>query len=105
MFFEQETELKNMAENEFLEYKGRPIVRNGNVVYYGSSSEKFIIKMTVLSEKKAGDKNIADRITVQLLSTDTTLEPQARVVKTREKNGFYNALDIGVIWLERALKK
>ena len=94
-----------MAENEFLEYKGRPIVRNGNVVYYGSSSEKFIIKMTVLSEKKAGDKNIADRITVQLLSTDTTLELQARVVKTSEKNGFYNALDIGVIWLERALKK
>ncbi len=94
-----------MAEKEFLEYKGKPIVRKGNEIYYGNSSEKFVIAMKVLSNKKVCGEDIADKISIQLLATDTTLPPQERVIKTSEKNGLYSALDIASIWLERALKK
>lgn len=94
-----------MAEPKFLTYKDRPIVRKGDTLYYGSSAEKYVVMMRVLSEKKVGKDKIADKVQVQLLSTDDTLAPDKRVLKTSEKSGLYEALDIGAIWLERELKK
>ena len=47
---------------------------------------------------------IADRVSVQLISTDVELSPTSRIIKTSEKSGLYPAMDIGSIWLERALK-
>jgi hypothetical protein len=41
---------------------------------------------------------------VQLLLTDETLPPNERLLKTAEKKSLYDALDIGLIWLTRALK-
>ncbi len=105
MFYTDETELKNMADTEFLEYKGKPIVRKGDTIYYGSSSEKYVVMLKILSEKLLGGEKTADRVSVQLISTDDSLSPSERVSKSSEKNGLYNALDIGAIWLERALKK
>jgi len=95
-----------MAEQkEFLTYKGRPLVRNGNTLYYGDMSEEFVIMIQIVSTKKEGDLEMADKVLVQLLSTDSELRPRERIIKKSEKNGLYNAMDIGAIWLERALKK
>ena len=34
-----------MAEKSpFLMYKGRPLVRSGNTLYYGSMAEKYVIR-------------------------------------------------------------
>lgn len=93
-----------MADKEFLTYKGKPLVRKDNTVYYGDSSEKYVIMMQIMSTKKVGNEEIADKIQIQLISTDSSLSPVERIVKKSEKNGLYNALDIGAIWLERALK-
>ena len=93
-----------MAQGDFLTYKGRPLVRSGDTIYYGSSAEKYVIMLQILSKKKVGDEEIADKISVQLLSTDDTLPPAERISKKSEKNGLYNSLDIGAIWLERSLK-
>lgn len=93
-----------MAEKEFLEYKGKPIVRKGDTIYYGSTAEKYVIMMQVLSKRKVGKQNVDDKIKVQLIATDDSLPPEKRVLKTSDKVGLYDALDIGVIWLERALK-
>lgn len=95
-----------MAEQkEFLTYKGRPLVRNGNTLYYGDMSEEFVIMIQIVSTKKEGDLEMADKVLVQLLSTDSDLRPRERIIKKSEKNGLYNAMDIGAIWLERALNK
>ena len=95
-----------MAEDkEFLTYKGRPLVRNGNTLYYGDMSEEFVIMIQIVSTKKEGDLEMADKVLVQLLSTDNELRPRERIIKKSEKIGLYNAMDIGAIWLERALKK
>ena len=93
-----------MAQSDFLTYKGRPLVRSGDTIYYGSSSEKYVIMLQILSKKKVAGEEVADRISVQLLSTDDTLPPMERISKKSEKNGLYNALDIGAILLERSLK-
>ncbi|MBQ8646990.1 MAG: hypothetical protein IJ484_02475 [Oscillospiraceae bacterium] len=83
-----------------LTYRGRPLVRCGKEIYYGNMSDPFVIFMQVLTEKD----NVADKIQVMLLSTDTTKAPQERVVKQSTKVGLYTALDFGCIWLERALR-
>ena len=40
-----------MAEkkNDFLTYKGKPLVRNGNTIYYGDMNDDFVIMMRILS--------------------------------------------------------
>ena len=91
-----------MAE-QFLTYKGKPLVRKGNTVYYGDMSEKYVIKFTVLSEKEENGQKLPERVLVELMLSDTELKPADRVKKKSEKIGLYNAMDIGSIWLERTL--
>ena len=93
-----------MAENEFiLTYKGKPLVRSGNMLYYGDMSEKCVVVLQVLSEKEVGDMKVADKVQVQLLSTDPEIRMKDRILKKSEKTGLYNAMDVGSIWLERTL--
>ena len=88
---------------EYLTYKGKPLVRSGNTIYYGDLAEKCVIMMQVLSTKTVNGKEIADRVSVQLLSTDEDLRMKDRILKKSEKNGLYSALDVGAVWLERSL--
>ena len=94
-----------MADTPFLTYKGRPLVRSGNVLYYGSMAEKYVIVMQVLSTKDENDMTMAEKIQIQLMLTDPEIRMKDRIVKKSEKIGLYNAMDIGSIWLERALNE
>ena len=87
----------------FLMYKGKPLVRCGNTLYYGHMSDKCVVMMQILSTKEEHGMTMADRVQVQLLSTDPELRMKDRILKKSEKNGLYNAMDIGSIWLERTL--
>lgn len=95
-----------MAEDkEFLTYKGRPLVRSGDTIYYGDTKEKYIVCLKINSKKKVDDLEIADSVTVQLMYSDEDIRSRDRVIKTSTKPGLYDAMDIGAIWLERALKE
>ena len=91
--------------NDFLTYKGKPLVRKGNEIYYGDMSEKYVVMLQIMSTKKEGDMEIADKVSVQLMDTDSDKRPKDRIIKKSEKTGLYNAMDIGAIWLERELAK
>lgn len=93
-----------MAEKEFSTYKGKPLVRCGDELYYGSMADRFVIRMQIKSKKIVGDAEIADKVAIQLLCTDPDLSPRKQLVKSSEKSGLYVALDIADVWLERALK-
>ena len=93
-----------MAEKEFSTYKGKPLVRCGDELYYGSMDERFVIRMQIKSKKEVNGVEIADKVAIQLLCTDPDLSPRKQLVKSSEKNGLYVALDIADVWLERALK-
>ena len=68
-------------------------------------AEKYIVMMQILSTKKVGDLDVADKVSVQLQLTAPDLKSRDRVVKKSEKDSLYAAMDIGAIWLERALKE
>ena len=86
-----------------LTYKGRPLRRKDNLIYYGSMAEKYIIALQVLATEKQGDMDVATKVSVQLQLTDPDLKSRDRVVKKSEKSNLYDAMDVGAIWLERAL--
>ena len=93
-----------MAEEKaVLMYKGHPLMRKDNLVYYGSMADSHIIMLQILETKKMGDADIATRVSVQLQLTDPNARSRDRVVKKSEKAGFYTALDVGSVWLTRAL--
>lgn len=92
-----------MAENNVLMYKGHPLMRKDNLVYYGSMADKYIIMLQILETTNMSDLNVATKVSVQLQLTDPTIKSRDRVVKKSEKDGFYTALDVGCVWLERAL--
>lgn len=93
-----------MAEKEFSTYKGKPLVRCGDELYYGSMDQRFVIRMQIKTKKEVNGLEIADKVAIQLLCTDPDLSPRKQLVKSSEKNGLFLALDIADVWLERALK-
>ena len=89
--------------NKPLEYKGHPLQRAGNIVYYGSMADKYIIMLQIMDTKKVKDLDVATKVSVQLQLTDPDLKSRDRVVKKTEKDGLYNAMDVAAVWLDRAL--
>lgn len=90
-------------ENKVLMYKGHPLMRLDNLIYYGSMADSHIIMLQILETKEVGGVQIASRVSVQLQLTDPAVKSRDRVVKKGEKAGLYTALDFGCVWLERAL--
>lgn len=86
-----------------LEYKGHPLRRKDNLIYYGSMADKYIIMLQVLDSKKVDDLDVATKVSVQLQLTDPDLKSRDRVVKKSEKDSLYAAMDVAAVWLERAL--
>ncbi len=86
-----------------LEYKGHPLQRKDNFIYYGSFADKYIIMMQILDTKKVKDLDVATKVSVQLQITDPTIKSRDRVVKKAEKESLYAAIDVAAVWLERAL--
>ena len=90
---------------KFLTYKDKPLVSNGNTIYYGNMSDPYVVMLTIMSKKPYKDTEIPDKVIVQLLSTDPDCKPRERIIKKAEKKSLYTAIDIGSIWLQRALGK
>ena len=90
-------------EKTVLQYKGRPLMRKDNLIYYGSMADEYIVMLQILESKKLEDLDLATKVSVQLQRTAQDVKARDRVVKKSEKDGFYTALDVGCVWLERAL--
>ena len=90
-------------EKNVLMYKGHPLMRKDNMIYYGSMADSHIVMLQILETKEVGGQQIASRVSVQLQLTDPSVKSRDRVVKKSEKAGLYTALDFGCVWLERAL--
>lgn len=90
---------REKVSGEYLEYKGKPLVREGNTICYGDMNEKCILVLEIMSYKDVEGNSVPDKILIQILdSKDST-----KIIKQGEKSGLYDAFSIGLVWLERAL--
>ena len=66
------------SENIPLSYKGHPLRRKDNLIYYGTMAEKYIVMLRILSTKKVDGLEMADKVDVQLQLTDPDLKSRDR---------------------------
>lgn len=91
-------------DTEFkLTYKGKPMMRRGDKIYYGDLSKQYYIEFTVLSTEKQGDIDVATNVSIELKYT--TNFGKEKNIKKAERENLYKALDIGEYWLSEALEE
>ena len=90
-----------LVEGKYLEYKDRPLVREGNTICYGDKTEKCFLLLEIMSTKKDEEsgEELPDKILIQIIdSTDPN-----KIIKQGDKSGLYDAFSLGLVWLEREL--
>jgi len=85
---------------EYQNYKGKPIVRKGNVIYFGKPDQKYIARIEVVSFKKSGELELPDKVDVKILLSDRTFSMRKRTIKNSTQNGLFGAIDMANTWLD-----
>ena len=88
---------------EELMFRGRPVVRRDNSIYYGFIDDKFIAKLTVKETEDINDIKVSTKINVQLITNNTHLTGNERMIMMKTREGIYEALDLAAVWLDDAL--
>jgi len=92
-------------ENQYYMYNGKPLLRQQNTICYGSMADKYVLFLLIVSETTVDGENgekikVPENIIVQILNTDTTQPLYSRIARQTQKVGLYDAMDIGVAWLD-----
>lgn len=92
-----------MSDNKIFYYRGFPLIRCGDKIFYGSAGDDFTTLLTIKETKKVADRNVPNKIMVQMLPND--MSDKARMEKARKGEfiGFYEALDTAHVWLTEVL--
>jgi hypothetical protein len=94
---------KSKSSINFFEYKGKPLVRCGNVIYFGDINNRYVVKIESKAIRKVSDLNVSTRLSVEMIDTEPASTSDKTIVKISEKNGLYLALDIADAWLDRPM--
>ena len=89
---------QGVNNEEYLEYKGRPLVRHDADIYYGDLSAKYHVHMIVMSEKEIKGTMVPDKIVVQLIPQGSVM-PEKNIMST----SLVDALETADAWLERRI--
>lgn len=87
-----------MAEEKCLTYKGKPLIRRGDTIYYGDFNAPYIIEMQVTEKKQNGDLETASKVHFALKDTKTGAK-----LRELDRDGVYRAMDVADFWLRDAL--
>ncbi len=88
---------------QFMTYKGRPLVRSKKILYYGDMRDAYVVMLQIANTAQAAGTEVAGHITLQMMSTDPNAAPTEMVIKRAERDGLYAALDLASAWLDRQL--
>lgn len=94
-----------MSNDKILTYKGYPLMRKDKLTYLGSMNDSHIILLQILETRNEQGTEIATKVSVELQLTDPNVRAKDRIVKKSEKDGYFTALDVGCVWLKRALSQ
>ena len=88
--------MSEKKESNLLEYKGKPLIRRGNILLYGNLAERVVAEMVILQTKEQGGQEYATNVLVQLRNN---IGANQTVLKKAERDGLYRALDLACFWL------
>ena len=93
----------DIMSSKFFTYKGYPLVRCGNQIYYGYMSDPYVIWIQILGTKNVEGTEVTSKVRVVQMDTNEA-DPLKAFVKNAEREcGLYEALDIAKVWLDKAL--
>ncbi|MCC8069477.1 MAG: hypothetical protein LIO71_06985 [Ruminococcus sp.] len=92
---------ENNNKDSFLTYKGYPLVRKQDELYFGNMSDDYFVRMQILHKQSINGINIADKIMVYKVSTNENLDIMKAIIRSGERDSLYEALDLAVAWLKR----
>ena len=95
------TSKKAAEEKSVFTYNGKPLVRCGNVIYYGNPEDKYIVIFRLEDQEPLGDLQISKRVIIELKTNEGK---NSQLIRQAERDGLYKALDIGIFWLDQALE-
>lgn len=94
-------ETRAKVSGKYLEYRGKPLVREGDTICYGNMDDKCILILEIMSYKDTANGKLPDKIFIQLVES----ENQSNILRQGMKEGLYNAFSLGLVWLEHELSK
>ena len=66
------------TKTEGLIYKGHPLRRIDNLIYYGTMADPYIVMMQILESKKENGLDMATTVSLQLQSTNPNGKARGR---------------------------
>ena len=90
---------KGNVSGSYMMYQGKPLLRQDNAYVWGDMKDKAVLFLLVLTNKTENGNTVPDQILIQLLSTDE----KHTCLKQGQKNGLFQALDLGTVWLKKEL--
>jgi len=89
------------SAQKFYTYKGYHLVRKKREIYYGNMSDEYVAKIDVQSTRAVKDLEVADKVRIQLLPTDTE-NLDITKIKTTNRDTLHEALEVARVWLGKA---
>ena len=90
-----------LVSGKYLEYKGFPLVREGDTICYGDMEGKCILILEIMSYKTEKGKEIPEDIIIQVVDPKN----QNKIFRQGTKQGLFEAFNLGLVWFEHELKK
>ncbi|MBE6702356.1 MAG: hypothetical protein E7585_02970 [Ruminococcaceae bacterium] len=96
-------ETKKKVEGEYLQYQGKPLVREENTIIYGDlNNDPFVLVLEIVSYKDEAGEKVPDKVMIQIVDAK---DPDRATVQSGIKNGLHDAFSLGLTWLDLKLKK
>lgn len=85
-----------------LTYKGKPVYRQGDRIYYGNLEDDLILVIDITEYKKVAGKKVTKKAVFSIQDNTGELGKGA-VYRKAERDNLYKAFDMGSWWLQDAL--
>ena len=89
-----------MSESNFFYYRGYPLIRSGDTIFYGSGGDEYAARLTINDTRKINDLDVPNKVMVQLIPKNPLNMGKAR---KGEFIGLYEALDTAHVWITEAI--
>ncbi len=90
-------------KKKLLTYKGKPLLKCGDRIYYGNLEDKLILALDIVECKDNKDIKSSTKVKIQLMDNTGELG-EGQVYRKAERENLFKALDIGEWWLQDALQ-